>query len=297
MKRVTLIATACVVAVLALLSIKVGAQDFNPREKTFLTFSNTVEMPGVTLPAGTYVFKLADTDSRNVVQVMSRDEKNILGQWLFVQAERPEVTNDTVVMFKESKEGATPAVQYWYYPGERTGKEFVYPKEQAIKIAARTGQQVKSTEGDIAANSTVSSVDSQGKVTEWQREKTTASSASADVSPADPALRDAPAASQPTAAAGSLTGNRGVTPEPSQSVGTSGSISADAQAVGTSGSADAQPTDTPQSTSSSTSAPAPTTQTARAELPRTASPVPLTGLIGLMSLFGAFCARAAAVRR
>ncbi len=111
MKRVTLIATAMVLAVLVGMSARVAAQNTVPSERTFMTFSNTVEMPGVTLPAGTYVFRLADTPTRNVVQVLSGDEKKVLGQWTFVQAERPKVSEDTVVMFKETPEGTMPAVQ------------------------------------------------------------------------------------------------------------------------------------------------------------------------------------------
>ena len=81
MKRVTFIAIALLVAVLAVLSSRVAAQETNVQEVTYLTFSNTVEMPGVTLPAGTYMFRLADTPSRNVVQVLDRDGKDIKGQW------------------------------------------------------------------------------------------------------------------------------------------------------------------------------------------------------------------------
>jgi hypothetical protein len=147
MKRVTFIMTALVVAVLAVLTSRVAAQETNVQEVTYLTFSNTVEMPGVTLPAGTYMFRLADTPSRNVVQVLDRDGKDIRGQWLFVQSERPPVSGDTVIMFKENRAGATPAIQYWYFPGEKIGKEFIYPKEQAEKIAARTGQQDRTESG------------------------------------------------------------------------------------------------------------------------------------------------------
>ncbi len=52
-------------------------------------------------------------------------------------------------MFKETREGATPAVQFWYFPGEKIGKEFIYPKDQAERIAARTGTQVRTEEGVI----------------------------------------------------------------------------------------------------------------------------------------------------
>lgn len=265
MKRVTLIATAIVLAVLVGMSARVAAQNTVPSERTFMTFSNTVEMPGVTLPAGTYVFRLADTPTRNVVQVLSGDEKDILGQWTFVQAERPKVTEDTVVMFKETPEGTMPAVQYWYYPGERIGKEFIYSKSQAQKIADRTGATVLSDEGRIA--SSVTSTDSKGQVTEWERDAKVGTQTAANAD--DATLRNAPAPSQPTAAAGSLTGFR---EPPRESVTADARTQSDNRAVGTSGISQ-------ESTQ------------ARAELPRTASPAPLAGLIGLLALAGALGAR------
>src|SRR5687768_6136523 len=149
MKRVKLIATALALSALAVLTGGVAAQETNTSERTFLTFSGAVEMPGVTLQPGTYVFKLADTPTRNVVQVWDRDEKNMVGHWLFVQAERPQVSSETVITFKETREGTTPAVQYWYFPGERIGKEFIYPKDQATRIAARTGADVRSEDGVV----------------------------------------------------------------------------------------------------------------------------------------------------
>jgi len=285
MKRVTLIAMTLVLALIATLSVKLAAQDTNTQERTFLTFSGPVELPGVSLPAGTYVFRLADTPSRNVVQVLSRDEKDVMGQWTFVQAQRNRVSQDTVIMFKEAREGSTPAVQFWYYPGESIGKEFIYPKEQAQKIASRTGAEVLSDDGRITSNSTVSSTDAKGEVTSWPREGAApvakaddasaihADADSAAVASAERTQRDAPAASQPTAAAGSLSGNRGVAPapEPEATVAQAETQPAPATAVGTSGRA--------------------------SELPSTASPLPLSGLIGLLSLAGALSARVAAARR
>lgn len=263
MKRVTFIAIALLVAVLAVLSSRVAAQETNVQEVTYLTFSNTVEMPGVSLPAGTYMFRLADTPSRNVVQVLDRDGKDIKGQWLFVQSERPEVSGDTVIMFKENRAGATPAIQYWYFPGEKIGKEFIYPKDQAEKIAARTGQQVRTESGYVAPQEAGNRVDGAGLPPE---------------NDASSALRDAPAPAQPTASAGSLTGNRGVerreAPDTSSQVAVDTTTSSNTQAVGTSGQAESQ--------------------TARATtLPKTASPLPISGLIGLLSLAGALRARAA----
>jgi len=271
MKRVTSIATACVAAVILAVGVSVGAQDFNTQEKTFLTFSNSVELPGITLPAGTYTFKLADTQSRNVVQVLSQDEKQIHGQFLFIPAERPEITGETVITFRETREGATPAVQYWYYPGEKIGKEFIYPKVQATAISARTGATVMTEEGPISGNATASSTNAQGQVTEWQRDQTTTAPSDTQVQgtsgvsqsgvqaavPAEPATPAEPAA---TVAA--------VEPAPA--------ADAAQQPVGTSGVQDARPESVE----------------ARAELPRTASPLALSALIGLLSLAGAVGLRA-----
>jgi hypothetical protein len=258
MKRVKLIATAAVLTALAL-GGGVAAQETNTQERTFLTFSAPVEMPGLTLPAGTYVFKLADTPSRNVVQVFDRDEKNIMGQWLFVQAERPEVTGENVVMFRETREGATPAVQFWYFPGEKIGKEFIYPKDQAERIAARTGATVR-TETGVVEGAGIAGV---------QTETRTQVSAEPAAQPApEPAPSPEPAvAAEPPAQAAA----EPVSPEPAPVA----QADADASrgAVGTRGQAEGQ--------------------IARAdELPRTASPLALTGLLGLLSLAGAAGIRA-----
>jgi hypothetical protein len=272
MKRVTLIATAVIFAVVAVLTTRVLAQETNTQELTYLTFSNNVELPGVTLPAGTYTFRLADTPTRNVVQVLDRDQKKVMGQWLFVQAERPEAAKDTLIMFKENREGATPAVQYWFFPGERIGKEFIYPKDQAQKIADRTGQKVRTDEGYVAS---VTSTDSNGEKTEWKREASTDTSSNADST-----IRNAPAPAQPSASAGSLTGNRG--PEGQIARQDSDRDVASTPSVGTSGSVNNQPVGTSGQARS------------EARLPKTGSELPLAGLIGLISLAGALGTRAVA---
>jgi hypothetical protein len=248
--------------------MSVKAQDLNPHEKTFLTFSSPVELPGMTLPAGTYVFKLADTPGRNVVQVMNQDETEQLGQFLFVQHTRTDPSTETVVTFRETREGATPAVQYWYYPNEMIGKEFIYPKDQAMRIAARTGATVRSDDGEVTANGAVASNDASASA-----------SIQSDVKPAEQPAEasvqaEASVPAQPTAPAGSLAGNRGA----ADNTQVEAQASAQTQprndtAVGTSGSADVNA----QAES----------QTAPAELPRTASPLVLSGLLGLMSMFGA----------
>ena len=58
--------------------------------------------------------------------------------------------DEAEVRFLEAGAGAPPAIKTWWYPGERTGYEFVYPKTQARRIAQRTRQPVLTTKNETA---------------------------------------------------------------------------------------------------------------------------------------------------
>jgi len=138
----------CVVAMIAGLAPTVASAQ--PADKTtYFTFSGPVDMPGVALPAGKYVFRLANPDtSRNVIQVASADGKRVVGLFFSHPAERRDAAKDSEIRFMEASAGTPPAVRTWWYPGERTGYEFIYPKNQARRIAQRTKQDVLTTKAD-----------------------------------------------------------------------------------------------------------------------------------------------------
>ena len=103
-------------------------------QKTTVTFSGPVEIPGQVLQAGTYVFKLADSQStEDVVQVYSADEKHLYGSFLSIAEQRQEPTDSPVVTFEENAAGAPEAVKAWFYPGEEIGHEFVYSQPNATE--------------------------------------------------------------------------------------------------------------------------------------------------------------------
>ena len=78
---------------------------------TTVTFSAPVALPGVTLPAGSYLFKLADSQTnRNIVQVFDKDRTKIFATILAIPAERNEPADETVITFNESPANAAPAV-------------------------------------------------------------------------------------------------------------------------------------------------------------------------------------------
>ncbi len=112
-------------------------------KKTTLTFSQPVEIPGVVLPAGQYVFKLLDFNSnRHIVQVFSSDEDKIFATILAIPHYRLEPTSETVILFEERPSDRPMAIHAWFYPGNGIGQEFVYPKERALELARETRKPV-----------------------------------------------------------------------------------------------------------------------------------------------------------
>jgi len=148
MLKTKFLGSMCAVTMIAGLAPAIASAQ--PADKTtYFTFSGPVDMPGVALPAGKYVFRLANPDtSRNVVQVASADGKRVVGLFFSHPAERRDAAKDSEIRFMEASAGTPPAVKTWWYPGERTGYEFIYPKNQARRIAQRTKQDVLTTKAE-----------------------------------------------------------------------------------------------------------------------------------------------------
>jgi len=105
-------------------------------KKTIFTFTGDVQVPGKVLPAGTYVFKLLDSQSnRHIVQVFDKDEKHLITTILAVPDYRLEARGHTVIRFDERMASQPQAVKEWFYPGDLFGQEFVYPKGEALQVA------------------------------------------------------------------------------------------------------------------------------------------------------------------
>jgi hypothetical protein len=104
-------------------------------QSTKLTFNEPVQIPGRTLPAGTYLFKLANADDKNFVQIFNADETTLYATVLTVPTLRIEVTGDTAVTFAQSQPGGPNALEKWFYPGRLTGHELLYPKHEEQQLA------------------------------------------------------------------------------------------------------------------------------------------------------------------
>src|SRR5919106_1274388 len=149
MLRKSLLVVCAVAFLSALVHGTATAQDINWNQRTYFTFSAPVELPGKMLPAGTYLFKLVDSPSnRHVVQVFDKDEKMIHATILAIPAQRMDPSGEPEVRFMEVAANQPAAIKTWWFPGRTVGHEFIYPREQALRLArgARTEVLTVATE-------------------------------------------------------------------------------------------------------------------------------------------------------
>lgn len=119
-------------------------------KKTVVTFSQSVEVPGKILPAGTYTFKLLDSPSdRHIVQIFDADGTHLITTILAINNYRLQPTGDTVMMFKERPADSPDALRAWFYPGDNFGQEFVYSKHRAFELAQRSKGNVPAVAVDV----------------------------------------------------------------------------------------------------------------------------------------------------
>src|ERR1044071_9424907 len=125
-------------------------------KKTTVMFSGPVEIPGPSaqvLPSGTYVFRLLDSLSdRNVVQIFNKDESHLYATILAIPNFRLKATDKTVMTFGERAAGQPQAIRAWFYPGENSGQEFVYPKSKAVELVKSSNIPVLYIPDEVAPN-------------------------------------------------------------------------------------------------------------------------------------------------
>jgi hypothetical protein len=199
-------------------------------QRTYFTFSAPFELPGgKTLPAGKYTFRVTDSPSnRHIVQVMSEDGRQLYATMLAIPAQRQDPPSEPEIRFMEAASNVPPAIRTWWYPGRTIGHEFIYPKDQAKRLAARQSEPVLTVTGN---------------------ERSTEDMRKASLERVSPS-------------------------------GEATAVTADAAPQGTAAppAADRAPEPRPATTTVAT------TRAPRTELSRTASPMPLIGLTGVLAL-------------
>jgi len=137
------LSTALFAAAVGFVAVAPNANADEWDRKTIITTSEPIEVPGATLPAGTYVFKLADTTdaSRHTVIIQNQRENHTYATILAIPNYRLKPTGKSRFMFWETPAGAPKALRAWFYPGDNMGQEFAYKKDRATQITQTTKTQ------------------------------------------------------------------------------------------------------------------------------------------------------------
>jgi hypothetical protein len=156
-----------IASMLAVLTLGVASVAYaQPSDnRTYFTFSAPVTVPGATLPAGKYLFRIADgTTSRKVVNILSEDGRKSLAMLHTIPNQAREAPKDPEIRFMEVSAGVPPPVKTWWYPGRSIGYEFIYPRKQALELAKAAKEPVLTTKTETTeiAKADLSRIDGAG---------------------------------------------------------------------------------------------------------------------------------------
>jgi len=105
-------------------------------KKTIMKLTEPMQIEGVTLQPGTYVFKLFNSMAdRHIVRIMNEDETEVIATVVGMPHYQLEPANESQLDFWETPAVTPPAIKNWHYPGEMLGLQFTQP-EPAQVVAA-----------------------------------------------------------------------------------------------------------------------------------------------------------------
>jgi hypothetical protein len=85
-------------------------------------------------------------------QIFNERQDHVFSTILAIPNYRLRSTDKTVITFKERAAGQPEALRAWFYPGNRWGQEFVYPKARAIVLAKRINLPILAMPTELASN-------------------------------------------------------------------------------------------------------------------------------------------------
>jgi hypothetical protein len=104
---------------------------------TIIDFSHPIRVPGKTLPAGKYTFKLVQSPAMQLqVQIFNERQTQIFATINTSPTFRQEPPDKTEIIFYEAPVGQPEPIKAWLYPGDQYGREFIYSKSESATILA-----------------------------------------------------------------------------------------------------------------------------------------------------------------
>ena len=133
------VSLVCVFVLLTAATI--GAQS-NANRVSTLTFSSPVQVPGATLPAGTYVFRQMGgaSDRVGLIQVSTVPPTRLVAQFRSKPISR--ASNGDDVTFRRTLNGASPPIAVWFFNKGMDGREFLYSDSEIRAFATLPARTV-----------------------------------------------------------------------------------------------------------------------------------------------------------
>src|ERR1700693_5878191 len=144
--KINKIALLIAFAIASVLFLEVAAHADEANQSIKLTFSHAIEIPGQVLPAGTYLFKLADPNDLNLVHIFNPEGTRLYATLQTITTEPSKPTGATVVVLAEQPEGRPETLVKWFYPGNTSGHELVYSKQEEQQLAQDRQQTIAAKE-------------------------------------------------------------------------------------------------------------------------------------------------------
>ena len=120
--RNSLLAAIALVAAGFMATIHAGSSD-----RSYLTFNRDVALPGVVLPAGTYVFEIANPESSHDIVRVSSKNGRVQYMGFTLRADRPVgLSGNQPVTFAEARPDTPAPITAWFPLGTSSGREFLY---------------------------------------------------------------------------------------------------------------------------------------------------------------------------
>jgi hypothetical protein len=110
----------------------VHADDWNQAAR--FTFSQPVQIPGRVLSAGTYFFRLADSNDRHLVQIF-REDRSLVATLYSVPRVRNGRDVEVAITLANGRKAQPQAIVAWFFAGETEGHEFLYPNREEHELA------------------------------------------------------------------------------------------------------------------------------------------------------------------
>jgi len=104
-------------------------------QATKVTFSQPVEIPGKTLPAGTYWLDRGTAADAVIVRVFNADRSRLIATLLTISREKKDVAAHSTFILADQGAGKPQALVAWFYPGNSIGHEFLYAKPERQELA------------------------------------------------------------------------------------------------------------------------------------------------------------------